>query len=378
MDAKQVVYETDYDSDEDDFDTQVLSQPRTLSDEDQDSSGSDTETDDEFQVRYERKSSISRKRRVAGVPQSHAPHPSAGKLLRNVCFIWNNPPPEAIDEILDDPHWKYIIVGVEGAEEKKTPHLQCYGELLKRTRFSTVKNRYPRVHLEARKGNAQQAADYCKKEGSFKEKGTISSPGKRTDLDTLRSMVKEGKSWLEIMESCDSAFRYANAVKEYIRIYNASQQTPLQLTLRSWQEQVVALVGTTPHPRTVNWYWDDRGNTGKSTLCRYLVRNFNAFYCTGGKHADISHSYDSQKICLFDFERDQQDKIPYRILTQLKNGMMFSGKYNSHMKIFDSPHVFVFANFQPERAKLSLDRWNVVNLNPLNVNNNNNPIVIVE
>ena len=32
------------------------------------------------------------------------------------------------------------------------------------------------------------------------------------------------------------------------------------------------------------------------------------------------------------------------------------------MKLFDSPHVLIFANFPPDFAQLSLDRWVLVDL----------------
>ena len=41
----------------------------------------------------------------------------------------------------------------------------------------------------------------------------------------------------------------------------------------------------------------------------------------------------------------------------IKNGCFFSGKYESGMVRFNSPHILVFANEPPERTKLSQDRW---------------------
>ncbi len=52
----------------------------------------------------------------------------------------------------------------------------------------------------------------------------------------------------------------------------------------------------------------------------------------------------------------------YSGLPQSKNGVLFSPKYESGQKIFKPPHVFVFANYEPDQTKLSADRWNIVQL----------------
>lgn len=69
----------------------------------------------------------------------------------------------------DGPVAQYLCVGREvGANG--TPHLQGYIEFTSRTRFSTAKRHInARVHLEKRKGNASQAAEYCKKDGDYEE-----------------------------------------------------------------------------------------------------------------------------------------------------------------------------------------------------------------
>jgi hypothetical protein len=88
----------------------------------------------------------------------------------------------------------YMVIGKEKGEEG-TPHLQVYFELVKRKRLTSLKrligNRY---HLEKRKGTAVQAAQYCKKDGDFIEIGEISdpTPGKRTDLENVRDLIKNG------------------------------------------------------------------------------------------------------------------------------------------------------------------------------------------
>ena len=51
------------------------------------------------------------------------------------------------------------------------------------------------------------------------------------------------------------------------------------------------------------------------------------------------------------------------LLKKSKNGYFMCSKYESKPIIRNSPHVFIFANFEPDVKELSLDRWNVVKLN---------------
>ena len=43
--------------------------------------------------------------------------------------------------------------------------------------------------------------------------------------------------------------------------------------------------------------------------------------------------------------------------------MLYSGKYEGGICYFDSPHVIIFANSEPMMDKLSKDRWEILDLN---------------
>jgi len=44
-------------------------------------------------------------------------------------------------------------------------------------------------------------------------------------------------------------------------------------------------------------------------------------------------------------------------MEEIKNGIFFSNKYKGKMCLFNVPHMICFANFGPEKEKLSNDRW---------------------
>ena len=132
--------------------------------------------------------------------------------LRNFCFTINNYVEETFASMRQLAEISsYLIYGKE-VGESKTPHLQGYCELRKRTRFNRVKSFIPTAHIEPRKGTAVQARDYCAKDGDFKEHGELSKSGKRTDIENLYYMASQGKSDIEI------GSEYPRA---YVRFYKA-------------------------------------------------------------------------------------------------------------------------------------------------------------
>ena len=49
----------------------------------------------------------------------------------------------------------------------------------------------------------------------------------------------------------------------------------------------------------------------------------------------------------------------YAFIESLKNGFMVSPKYQSVSFSFPTVYVLVFANFEPDKTRLSKDRWNI-------------------
>ncbi len=78
----------------------------------------------------------------------------------------------------------------------------------------------------------------------------------------------------------------------------------------------------------------------------------------------MAYAYKNESIVIIDLARTQAESVNYfyQFIESLKNGVLFSPKYESGQKIFKPPHVFVFANYEPDQTKLSADRWNIVQL----------------
>lgn len=128
-----------------------------------------------------------------------------------------------------------------------------------------------------------------------------------------------------------------------------------------WQVQVESWVLAEPDDRHIKWVYDLEGGNGKTKFVLYCVDNLGAVRFNSGKESDIAFSYNHEGIVLFDFQRAKAH-INYSTMEDLKNGHLFSGKYESTAKRFNPPHVIVFANTLPDLASMSLDRWQVYKL----------------
>lgn len=135
-------------------------------------------------------------------------------------------------------------------------------------------------------------------------------------------------------------------------------------SLRPWQEKVVdIIVKPCDDDRKIHWFFDAEGNTGKTSLCKYLLINFGATVVNNGSFSDLAHTLPNDpKIVCFNLPRTLESRVNYSAIEAIKDGMIFSGKYDSHTKVFDSPHVIIMANFMPKLTALSIDRWVVHDL----------------
>ncbi len=141
---------------------------------------------------------------------------------------------------------------------------------------------------------------------------------------------------------------------------------PLEgLELFPWQKEIVAMVGGEIDPRKVYWFWSDEGNLGKTWLAKHLALKHNAIV-VGGTFKDAffavakevdKNGADAVKVVIFLLSRSLGNKVSYTGMEQIKDGMFFSAKYESRMCLFNTPHVMVFANCEPDTSQLSSDRW---------------------
>lgn len=311
---------------------------------------------------------------------------SAGRAGKRDCaikcwtFTLNNPTSGESESIKRSITTKEVRFGIIGSEvgDSGTPHLQGFIRLWKPLRMAGVKKLIsPRAHLEKARGTDKQNKAYCSKEGKvFLEVGECDSgatPGNIQDQlsGRIREIIKlrsSGNRPDQILEDERFAGTYARYTKSIEMAIGTKNQAKMAERIKAgyqgiiwnrWQYHLVRYVENEPSKRKIKWYVDLEGNKGKTFMSIFLVVRHGAFRCENGRSQDLIHAYKGERIVVFDFSRSQEEHINYCVIESMKNGIMFSPKYESGMKMFPPPHVIVFANFPPDKLKLSEDRWNI-------------------
>jgi hypothetical protein len=135
---------------------------------------------------------------------------------------------------------------------------------------------------------------------------------------------------------------------------------------RVYQRFVLEILDTEPNERRIYWLFDRIGNVGKSSFCKYLVAKRNALFIDEGKKSDLMNliyksDMDKHDVVVVDIPRSQHNSCSYKTLECIKNGMICNTKYETGFKLFNSPHLIIFANFPPEVSEetLSGDRLKI-------------------
>jgi hypothetical protein len=300
--------------------------------------------------------------------------PGAGPRAKYWCFTLNNYTDQDVIRLsaetnrtsaLEDVN--YIIFGKEvGASG--TPHLQGTVCFQSRKRMSQVKSVIGQAHFTLTR-NLSQSIEYCKKDGDFTELGVLPEKenGKRSDIEDFKNAVKEDPmiTLADIRENYSEVYaRYPRFCVSYLEQKKPTIGIDTHV-LREWQGNLFNRLLQAPDKREIIFIVDRVGNTGKSWFARYYCHlQENGQIVIPGKKADMAYVIDpTRKVFFFDCPRSKQgDFIQYDFLEELKNGYIFSPKYESKIKILKTPHIVVCMNETPDMSKLSEDRYMIINL----------------
>lgn len=307
----------------------------------------------------------------------------------------------------------YYFIGCEEiAPTTGKPHFQSYIELKKKCLSLKELNDIIGVkvdHAEKSRGTAEDNTDYINKlatkpEGfkkiEFGKIGQIKPPKYTKKADSFGDfgvpLDSEGKPiiqkkisiddlMLNFIEDVKNGVKYNDLIimhstyfnKKFLqfnKIYN--QFKPLKtypisdkITLsKPYQVELMGALEDT-NDREIIMVVDIDGGAGKTTTSK-LIHNETV------KNGLISQVVDTSKksdlalairedvdIVNFDLSRSQEDYINFDAIESIKNGSIFSGKYDSQVKILDKqPKVYVNCNSLPADLydKLSIDRVKII------------------
>lgn len=225
---------------------------------------------------------------------------------------------------------KYLIFGEEECPDTKRKHLQGYFELKGKKNKKQIAKLIKGIWLFDAGGKRPEQEVYCSKDQNYFE--------------------YEEKKKITMKEQL---------INECLQEYNNVNWKP-------WQQALIEKIEEKPDNRSIYWIWEEKGNVGKSFLCKYLALKYDAIICEG-KTNDILNQINlhiqndkKPKVILIDSPRSHENYINYSCIEKVKNGLVYSGKYEGGVCAFPCPHVIIFANHEPDTEKMSNDRWKVV------------------
>lgn len=255
--------------------------------------------------------------------------PKQSIQLKQHCFTYNNYK-EGDIEILETTFRQFknihkYVFQEEIAPTTGTPHLQGSVWFKVKTRWEQLKLPFGKSMRWSKMRNEDACIKYCQKSESAKP------------------------------DSKPHVFGFPKPIKIIENLY-------------PWQQRIVDIYKTEPDDRKVYWFWEGPGNTGKSSFCKYMYMTYGVLFCNGGKASDLINlcfntDMDNVSCVIWDLPRSTGGAISYNAIETIKNGLICNTKYETGNKVFNPPHIFIFANFPPDKPEqLSADRWIITEL----------------
>lgn len=222
---------------------------------------------------------------------------------------------------------KWYIFQEEKGEKTNTKHLQGSISLKTKARLTELKKIGKEIHWEPTR-NVEGANKYCLKEES-----------------------RCGEQWSHLPK------------KAFIRTKSKFDEiTP--------RKEIIDIIEQEPDNRTINWIWSEEGKVGKTSTAAYIEHNYENVCVANGKAGDIKNQVITHlkehelDIMLITIPRSAENYLGglYGVLEEIKDGLIYSGKYEGGFANIEHPHVIVMSNFEPKYEMMSEDRWKVVNV----------------
>lgn len=214
-------------------------------------------------------------------------------------------------------------------------------------RFSTLKSKFPGVHIEKAMGTSQENRDYIRKEGKWKEseKGTTSiegtfeefgecpveRQGKSREADRILELIKDGANNLEVIEAVPGAMRIIDKVERTRSLLRDEQFATC------WRELTVTYIfGKTGSGKT------------RSVMEKYGYSN--CYRVTDYRHP--FDTYDGQNVIIFE---EFRGGLKHGDMLNYLDGypLLLPCRYFNRQACYTK--VFLITNIPPENQYMNVD-----------------------
>lgn len=193
-------------------------------------------------------------------------------------------------------------------------------------------------------------------------------------------LKRQYPDWVGMVQNCDSLEKAINMNMERFSdiggitaIYKMKKREPKPWNFvpeEGWQTATVDLNEKEPDERAIIWLYDENGNTGKSSVARFIKQSFGNRWLVGSDFGTVNdaativrgaleHGWEEHGV-IIDLPRSAENhERMYTYLEAIKNGNITATKYMGECLYFNRPHVVVMANFLPQIDCMSKDRWEI-------------------
>lgn len=313
--------------------------------------------------------------------------------LRGKNFFFTYPQNETSKEIvleniksLFGDNLSYCLVCEEDHHDTDGKHLHVLIQAKRRIAFSGRAGLKKLDELagkhgdyKPRRGTEVEAARYLIKDGNFCtygfeptfEEWLAAKDKKRNPKSLIIADALRNGSTLREVKDLDPGFYMMNQ-RKIIEFYHSIKLDEVMdeikgdfvdFQMNEAQKAIMNRVESQTD-REITWVVDTEGNKGKTYLAKYLHSQNpdKVCYFQNIRTQDATYNYNGQDLVIFDFTREQHERVNYSIIESLKNGIVFSAKYEPILKHYKPPKILCYSNWYPDETKLSNDRWDIINL----------------
>jgi hypothetical protein len=233
---------------------------------------------------------------------------------------------------------QYYAFQLEKSNNTELLHHQVYLYFGLRVSFITLKEQFPKAHLEARKGTHKQALEYVTKTDTranpTRTWGNEPQQGERTDLADIIDLIEQGFNLQQIMLIHPGNYlRYRNNIEHALQNYKQ----------RIVENQFRKL--------TVTYVYGKTGVGKTSTIMKHY--GFNKVY----RVTDYKHPFDTyqgQEIIIFD---EFHSQIKIESMLNLLDGypLRLPARYND--KVAQYTKVYIISNVTLDKQYPNIQKY---------------------